>query len=163
MWNVSSVEYMDSMFEMCTSFNQDLSDWDVSNVIEEDAHNDMFDNCPISEENKPIFKDDPNYLQRKQKKEQKKQNKLAYEVFPEISQSRKLPEQINTAIGSYLIDDDLATMNRKMLESTNKNTRKITVEEPDVKMGIGGKKKRKSRKLRKKRKVRRKSKRMLRK
>ena len=65
-----------------------------------------------------------------------------------------MPEQINTAIGSFLIDDDLPRMNQKMLATTKKTARKTVInEEPDVKMGIGGKKRKKSRKLRKKRKL----------
>ena len=70
-----------------------------------------------------------------------------------------LPEQINTAVGSYLIDDKLDIMNQTMLEATNKNTNTVINEDPDVKMGIGGKKGRKSRKLRKKMKLRGKSRR----
>ena len=31
-WNVSSVEYMDSMFQGATSFNQNISGWVVDNV-----------------------------------------------------------------------------------------------------------------------------------
>ena len=39
------------MFEF-SIFNNDISNWDVSNVI----HNvDMFDNCPIEEKYKPKF------------------------------------------------------------------------------------------------------------
>ena len=37
----------------CHSFNQGLSGWNVSNVIEMDN---MFYNCPIKEEYKPKFK-----------------------------------------------------------------------------------------------------------
>ena len=32
-WDVSNVEIMNRMFEKATSFNQDISGWDVSNVI----------------------------------------------------------------------------------------------------------------------------------
>lgn len=32
-WNVSSVLNMENMFQEATSFNQDLSQWDVSNVV----------------------------------------------------------------------------------------------------------------------------------
>ena len=31
-WDVSNVENMDYMFSGATSFNQDISNWDVSNV-----------------------------------------------------------------------------------------------------------------------------------
>ena len=41
-WNVSNVEYFDSMFDGCTNFNQLLNNWDVSNV--EDMDN-MFKEC----------------------------------------------------------------------------------------------------------------------
>ena len=163
-WNVGRVKHMSAMFRDCSLFNQDLSDWNVSNLVIPENHSYMFDNCPISEENKPIFNDDPNYLQRKEQKEQEKKdkrNKVAYDAITEISKSRKLPEQINTAIGSFLIDDDLPRMNQKMLATTKKTARKTVInEEPDVKMGIGGKKRRKSRK---KRKVRRKTKKQSRK
>ena len=161
-WNVSNVLSMNSMFYHCYYFNQDLSYWDVSKV-DRYNHIQMFRNCRINEDNEPIFNDDPNYSQKKQEKaqqkkqkEQQKQNKLAYEFIPKITTSRNLPEQINTAVGSYLIDDKLDIMNQTMLEATNKNTNTVINEDPDVKMGIGGKKGRKSRKLRKKMKSRRK-------
>ena len=52
-WDVSNVINMRSMFFMCKSFNQDLSSWDISNVIYKDN---MFYNCPIKEKYKPKFK-----------------------------------------------------------------------------------------------------------
>ena len=41
------------MFYECESFNQDISNWDVSNVTD---MNGMFANCPIKEKYKPKFK-----------------------------------------------------------------------------------------------------------
>lgn len=41
------------MFNGCESFNQDLSAWDVSNVIDMFY---MFDSCPIKDEYKPKVK-----------------------------------------------------------------------------------------------------------
>ena len=40
------------MFYGCESFNQDISNWDVSNV-DEMVH--IFDECPIKDEYKPKF------------------------------------------------------------------------------------------------------------
>ena len=52
-WDVSSVTDMLCMFDGCKSFNQDISGWDVSNVIYKDS---IFDNCLIKKEYKPKFK-----------------------------------------------------------------------------------------------------------
>ena len=41
------------MFDCCKSFNQDISNWNVSNVIRTMF---MFENCPIEEKHKPKFK-----------------------------------------------------------------------------------------------------------
>ena len=38
---------------MCSKFNNDISNWDVSNVKFKLS---MFDNCPIKEKYKPKFK-----------------------------------------------------------------------------------------------------------
>ena len=51
--DVSSVTEMSYMFYKCESFNQDLSNWDVSKVKNNIF---MFRNCPIKEEYKPKFK-----------------------------------------------------------------------------------------------------------
>ena len=48
-WDVSKVESMQSMFNDCVSFNQDLSHWNLEKV--ETAN--MFKNCPIEEKHKP--------------------------------------------------------------------------------------------------------------
>ena len=42
------------MFNSCESFNQDISNWDVSKVT--DAKKNIFYNCPIEEKYKPKFK-----------------------------------------------------------------------------------------------------------
>jgi len=44
---------MKYMFYMTESFNQPINSWYVNNVSEFDN---IFDNCPISEENKPVLK-----------------------------------------------------------------------------------------------------------
>ena len=44
-WNVSNVQNMSSMFKGCSSFNQNLSSWNVSNV--EDMTS-MFENCNVA-------------------------------------------------------------------------------------------------------------------
>ena len=49
-WNVSNVTNMHAMFFRCESFNQDISNWDVSNVVDSDN---MLYNCPIEEKYKP--------------------------------------------------------------------------------------------------------------
>jgi hypothetical protein len=41
------------MFESAKLFNQSINSWDVNNVSKFDN---IFDNCPISEENKPVFR-----------------------------------------------------------------------------------------------------------
>ena len=51
-WDVSKVTNMGYMFYRCESFNQDISDWNVSKVI---YKNGAFNNCPIKEEYKPKF------------------------------------------------------------------------------------------------------------
>ena len=51
-WDVSNVENMSNMFYECESFNQDISNWDVSNVTDMRY---MFVNCPIKEKYKPKF------------------------------------------------------------------------------------------------------------
>ena len=52
-WNVSKVTNMEYMFHGCRSFNQDISDWDVSNVK---FKVNAFKYCPIKKEYKPKFK-----------------------------------------------------------------------------------------------------------
>ena len=51
-WNVSNVTSMAIMFNNAVSFNQNISVWNVSKVT--NIYN-IFDGCPISEENKPRF------------------------------------------------------------------------------------------------------------
>ena len=48
-WDVSKVTDMESMFEGCVSFNQDLSHWNLEKV----STVYMFVNCPIEEKHKP--------------------------------------------------------------------------------------------------------------
>ena len=52
-WDVSNVIEMEYMFCDCKSFNQDLSGWNVPKVSY--IHH-IFDNCPIKDEYKPKFK-----------------------------------------------------------------------------------------------------------
>jgi surface protein len=52
-WNVSNVTNMSNMFYFTESFNQDISSWNVSNVK---CKKDMFKDCNIKEECKPKFK-----------------------------------------------------------------------------------------------------------
>ena len=54
-WDVSNVTNMKYMFFGCAYFNQDLSDWNVSDVRIRNRLS-MFDNCPIKNEYKPKFK-----------------------------------------------------------------------------------------------------------
>ena len=49
-WDVSNVTNMYSMFFKCLSFNQDISNWDVSNV---EDYGDIFYDCKIEEKYKP--------------------------------------------------------------------------------------------------------------
>ena len=51
-WDVSKVTDMRYMFFWCEAFNQDISNWNVSNVKDND---DIFYNCPIEEKYKPKF------------------------------------------------------------------------------------------------------------
>ena len=52
-FNIASGSNMVAMFWGCESFNQDLSNWNLSNVTE---NRDIFIGCPIKEEYKPKFK-----------------------------------------------------------------------------------------------------------
>lgn len=52
-WDVSNVIEMEYMFYDCKSFNQDLSGWNVRKVS---YINHIFDNYPIKDEYKPKFK-----------------------------------------------------------------------------------------------------------
>jgi surface protein len=53
-WDVSKVIDMRGMFFRCESFNKDLSKWDVSNVTSKEK---MFEGgCPIEKKYKPKFK-----------------------------------------------------------------------------------------------------------
>ena len=76
-WDVSEVRDMGKMFSDCTSFNQPLSGWNTRSVTSEMFHRNVFDNCGISEENKPIFRVvreievvevDPNQIHKESKK-----------------------------------------------------------------------------------------------
>ena len=49
-WNVSRVENMIGMFADCVSFNQPLTNWNINAQADFGT---IFENCPISEENKP--------------------------------------------------------------------------------------------------------------
>ena len=51
-WNVSNVTDMGSMFYNATSFNQNLSKWDVSSVFNQEY---MFENTPAWTLPKPNF------------------------------------------------------------------------------------------------------------
>ena len=51
-FDTSNVENMNSMFYNATSFNQDLSKWDLKGK-EKDK---IFDGCPIKDEYKPKMK-----------------------------------------------------------------------------------------------------------
>ena len=48
-WNISAVSNMDAMFANATSFNQDLSNWDVSGTY---YFTSMFDYTDLSDSNK---------------------------------------------------------------------------------------------------------------
>jgi len=52
-WNTSNVKNMSYMFYNCTDFNQPLHDWNTFNVLDMNC---IFYKCNISEQNKPIFK-----------------------------------------------------------------------------------------------------------
>ena len=52
-WDVSNVTDMSYMFCNCKVFNQDISKWDVSNVKNS---NFAFSHCPIKEKYKTKFK-----------------------------------------------------------------------------------------------------------
>ena len=55
-WDVRNVRGMSLMFSGCTMFNQPLNNWDVRNVQNPTGTLVyMFENCPISPENKPRF------------------------------------------------------------------------------------------------------------
>ncbi|BDB66062.1 hypothetical protein Hc94105_0247 [Helicobacter cinaedi] len=49
-WNTSNVEHMEYMFYGTESFNQDISSWIIKEYCDTDS---MFENCLISEKNKP--------------------------------------------------------------------------------------------------------------
>ncbi|BDB65740.1 hypothetical protein T36_2219 (plasmid) [Helicobacter cinaedi] len=49
-WNTSNVENMSNMFNGAESFNQDISSWSINEYCYTDL---IFDDCLISEENKP--------------------------------------------------------------------------------------------------------------
>ena len=51
-WDVSNVTNMDCMFRLWGSFNQDISSWDVSKLIKKDR---MFYGCKIKEKYKPNY------------------------------------------------------------------------------------------------------------
>ena len=52
-WNVSNVISMSKMFFWCEEFNKDISSWDVSKVK---YFKSIFYNCEIEEKYKPKFK-----------------------------------------------------------------------------------------------------------
>ena len=49
-WDVSRVTNMEYMFHDAESFNQNISEWDVTRV---NNHDNIFDFCPIAQDNKP--------------------------------------------------------------------------------------------------------------
>ena len=51
--DTSEITDMDSMFYECYSFNQNISNWNVSKV---EYNYNIFFNCPIEEKYKPKFK-----------------------------------------------------------------------------------------------------------
>ena len=52
-WDVSNVTKMPYVFCGCKAFNKDISNWDVSNVI---SYRNAFLHCPLKEKYKPNFK-----------------------------------------------------------------------------------------------------------
>lgn len=52
-WDVSNVTDMRFMFYYCENFNNDISKWNVSKVTDMYF---MFSDCPIKDEYKPKFK-----------------------------------------------------------------------------------------------------------
>ena len=52
-WSDKKFRDMSEMFSFALNFNQDISMWDVSNVIE---YVNIFYNCPIEEKYKPKFR-----------------------------------------------------------------------------------------------------------
>ena len=52
-WDVSNVKNMSEMFIGCGEFNSDISNWNVSNVKNALY---KFVGCPIKEKHKPKFK-----------------------------------------------------------------------------------------------------------
>ena len=51
-WDVSNVTNMNNMFYSDYAFNQPIGNWDVSKVTTMEY---MFNECPIEDENKPSF------------------------------------------------------------------------------------------------------------
>ena len=55
-WNVSNVENMQYMFADDFEFDQDLSQWNMEKILGDFQVSDMFRNCKISKEHRPIYK-----------------------------------------------------------------------------------------------------------
>jgi surface protein len=90
-WNVSNVTDMTGMFENCRNFNQPLTNWTVSNA---ETHN-MFNKCPISEENKPLSM---------QRIRQQPQSQVGQQVWTTPLNNSTTQINPSTEIGSDLIN-----------------------------------------------------------
>ena len=125
-WNVSNVTTMDRMFFYSTSFDQSLDDWDVINV--KDMYN-MFNGCPIKEENKPIVED---------KKEKKMRKRLPLIMLDEGLDLPAEGQDFNNPMEKYIRNPDIQ---KEILSHLGGKTRKTI-------------KTRKTRKMKKTRKMR---------
>ena len=122
-WNVSNVTDMESMFNQAMTFDRPLNNWNVSNVT---RRANMFDDSAMSDENKPIFGEQSQYVRVDAYQIHKAAGKINYNKLNEILKEKSgSPERPLDLDFPTFIKTSIATMIDASEESdTEKETKR---------------------------------------